>query len=103
MVNIDIKAWWDNVLVIEEKHEPTKRKSGLLIGDDERVRLSRGIILSIWQGTLLPSGKLIPIALNVWDKILFHSDIANKIIEGGEDYQIIPRKAVIGLYDNNNK
>ena len=100
MENLKLRAWGDNVLLKKEKKEPTSTKSGILMGHDRRIELARGEVLHIGQGTLLPNGQLIPIDLEIGDRVVFHSDIENKLTEDGEEYCIVSRKAIIGFYND---
>lgn len=88
---------WEDVVICTEAPEDVTDQ-GVIIGTgdgtDERKKPEKGIVFAI--GPVSEKGKKLAIDLKVGDLIFYERYTANKISDGGKEYNFIRTKFIMG-------
>jgi co-chaperonin GroES (HSP10) len=87
---IKFKPFNDNV-ALEEVY--TDSNKVLKLTDEE---LSRGIVVSKGEGSVLPDGSIRPIPLNVGDVVLFDDKMSTKVFVGTKELKVLELRYIVG-------
>src|ERR1700744_4310243 len=93
-----IRPLYDRIVVkrIEEKEN---MQGGLYIPDSAKEKPQEGEVVATGKGKRLEDGKLVPLDVQVGDRILFGKYSGNDIILDGEEYLIMREDEVLGILD----
>jgi chaperonin GroES len=93
-----IRPLYDRIVVkrIEEKEQ---MQGGLYIPDSAKEKPQEGEVAAIGKGKRLEDGKLVPLDVQVGDRILFGKYSGSDIKIDGEEYLIMREDEVLGILD----
>jgi chaperonin GroES len=89
----------DRVLIRRVEPE-TKTPGGIIIPDSAQEKPSQGQVLAVGPGGRDEAGKLIPIDLQVGDRVLFGKWSGNEIKVEGEELVIMREADLMGVVDH---
>ncbi|HEY3839131.1 MAG TPA: co-chaperone GroES [Bryobacteraceae bacterium] len=94
-----IRPLYDRIVVkrIEEKEQ---MQGGLYIPDSAKEKPQEGEVAAIGKGKRLEDGKLVPLDVQVGDRILFGKYSGSDIKIDGEEYLIMREDEVLGILDH---
>jgi chaperonin GroES len=97
---MDIRPLHDRIVVkrIEEKEATTA--GGLFIPDSAKEKPQEGQVVAIGKGKRGDDGKLIPLDVQVGDRILFGKYSGSDIKLDGNEYLIMREDEVLGVLEN---
>jgi chaperonin GroES len=72
------------VLVKEQKLSQTT-ESGIIIQGREKEHTNQGIVLAVGEGAILEDGTLVPVGVNVGDKVMYTAFSGSPITKAGDD------------------
>src|SRR3984893_16906471 len=95
---MQIRPLYDRVVVrrIEQKE---RMQGGLHIPDSAKEKPQEGEVAAIGKGKRLEDGKLVPLDVQVGDRILFGKYSGSDIKIDGEEYMIMREDEVLGILD----
>ncbi len=90
------KPLGDRVLIkpLEAKEQT---RGGILLPDTAKEKPQEGEIIAVGEGKKNEEGKLIPLSLQVKDKVLYGKYSGTEVTLDGEEYLIIREEDVLGL------
>ena len=93
-----IRPLYDRIVVkrIEEKEQ---MQGGLYIPDSAKEKPQEGEVVSVGKGKRLEDGKLVPLDVQIGDRILFGKYSGSDIKIDGEEYLIMREDEVLGILD----
>jgi len=93
-----IRPLYDRIVVkrIEEKEQ---MQGGLYIPDSAKEKPQEGEVAATGKGKRLEDGKLVPLDVQVGDRILFGKYSGSDIKIEGEEYLIMREDEVLGILD----
>ena len=93
-----IRPLYDRIVVtrIEEK---VQMQGGLYIPDSAKEKPQEGEVVSVGKGKRLEDGKLVPLDVQVGDRILFGKYSGSDIKLDGEEYMIMREDEILGILD----
>ena len=93
-----IRPLYDRVVVkrIEDKET---MQGGLYIPDSAKEKPQEGEVAAIGKGKSLDDGKLVPLDVQVGDRILFGKYSGSDIKLDGEEYLIMREDEILGILD----
>src|SRR6202049_4740894 len=93
-----IRPLYDRIVVkrIEEKEQ---MQGGLYIPDSAKEKPQEGEVAAIGKGKRLEDGKLVPLDVQVGDRILFGKYSGSDIKIDGDEYLIMREDEVLGIMD----
>ncbi|MCW5982570.1 MAG: co-chaperone GroES [Bryobacteraceae bacterium] len=84
-------------LVIKRIEEKETVKGGIIIPDSAKEKPQEGEVVAAGKGKRLEDGKLVPLDVQVGDRILFGKYSGNDIKLDGEEYLILREDEVLGV------
>src|SRR5579862_4271458 len=96
--HMKIRPLYDRIVVkrVEEKEQ---MHGGLYIPDTAKEKPQEGEVVSIGKGKRLEDGKVVPLDVQVGDRILFGKYSGSDIKIDGEEYMIMREDEVLGILD----
>jgi len=93
-----IRPLYDRIVVkrIEEKEQ---KVGGLYIPDSAKEKPQEGEVVAVGKGKRLEDGKVVPLDVQVGDRILFGKYSGSDIKMDGEEYMIMREDEVLGILD----
>ncbi len=91
-----LKMIGDKVLV-ERSPMEEKTSSGLYLPDEAKEKPLHGTVISVGKGRYTSKGQLIPVSVNVGDKVLFNKFGATGVKFGDKEYLVMKEEDVIGV------
>ena len=95
---MQIRPLYDR-LVVKRIEEKETLQGGLYIPDSAKEKPQEGEVVAIGKGKRLEDGKVIPLDVQVGDRILFGKYSGSDIKLDGEEYLIMREDEVLGILD----
>jgi chaperonin GroES len=86
-------------VVVRRVEADTKTASGLIIPDNVAEKPDQGIVLAVGAGKRTPEGALIPMSLNVNDKVLFGKFAGQAVKVHGEEVLILSEEEIYAVIE----
>jgi chaperonin GroES len=86
-------------LVVKRIEEQEQKVGGLFIPDSAKEKPQEGEVIAIGKGKRLEDGKIIPLDVQVGDRILFGKYSGSEIKLDQDDYLIMREDEVLGILD----
>src|SRR5580704_5988396 len=86
-------------VVVERIDAEAKSAGGIIIPDTAQEKPSQGEIIAVGPGGRDESGKLIPIDLNVGDRVLFGKWSGTEVKLDGVEYLIMKESDIMGVIE----
>src|ERR1700731_5011638 len=99
---MQIRPLYDRVVVRRIEQKETMQ-GGLYIPDSAKEKPQEGEVVAIGKGKRLEDGKLVPLDVQVGDRILFGKYSGSDIKLDGEELLIMREDEVLGVIENGNK
>ena len=84
-------------VVVKRIDAEEKTAGGIIIPDTAKEKPSQGEVIAVGPGGRDESGKLIPIDVQVGDRVLFGKWSGTEVKIDGEDYVILKEDEVLGI------
>lgn len=99
---MDIRPLYDRIVVKRVEEEETVL-GGIIIPDTAKEKPQQGEVVAVGKGKRLEDGKLVPLDLQVGDRILFGKYSGSDIKLDGNEYLIMREDEVLGVLVNGKK
>ena len=93
-----IRPLYDRI-VVKRVEEQETMKGGLYIPDSAKEKPQEGEVIAAGKGKRLENGSLVPLDVQVGDRILFGKYSGSDIKLDGEEYMIMREDEVLGILD----
>ena len=93
-----IRPLYDRIVVKRIEEQETVR-GGIIIPDTAKEKPQEGEVVAVGHGKRLEDGRLVPLDLNVGDRILFGKYSGSDIKLDGVEYLIMREDEVLGVLD----
>ena len=97
-----IRPLGDRILV-KRIQEEEKTKGGIFIPDTAKEKPQEGEVVAVGKGKRLEDGKVVPLDVQVGDKILFGKYSGSDIKLDGQEYMIMREDEVLGILSSAGK
>jgi chaperonin GroES len=87
-------------VVVKRLDAEEKTKGGIIIPDTAKEKPSQGEVVAVGPGGRDESGKLIPIDVNVGDRVLFGKWSGTEVKIDGEDLLIMKESDILGVIED---
>ena len=94
-----IRPLYDRIVVKRIEDDTEKTAGGLFIPDSAKEKPQEGEVVATGKGKRLEDGKLVPLDVQVGDRILFGKYSGSEIKLDGEEYMIMREDEVLGILD----
>ena len=93
-----IRPLYDRI-VIQRIEEKETVRGGIIIPDSAKEKPQEGKVIAVGKGKLLEDGKILPLDVQVGQRILFGKYSGNDIKIDGEEYLLMKEDEVLGILD----
>ena len=93
-----IRPLYDRIVVKRIEEQETVR-GGIIIPDSAKEKPQEGEVFAVGKGKRLEDGKLVPLDVQVGDRILFGKYSGSDIKLDGDEYMIMREDEVLGVLD----
>src|ERR1700751_5298629 len=94
-----IRPLYDRVVIKRVENKEGTMQGGLYIPDSAKEKPQEGEVVAVGKGKRLEDGKLVPLDVQVGDRILFGKYSGSDIKIDGEEYLIMREDEVLGILD----
>src|ERR1700681_3243052 len=92
-----IRPLYDRVVVKRLEEKGSAMQGGLHITDSAKEKPQEGEVVAVGKGKRLEDGKLVPLDVQVGDRILFGKYSGSEIKLDGQEYLIMHEDDVLGI------
>src|SRR6202047_5452625 len=89
----------DDRVVVRRIEQKEQLQGGLYIPDSAKEKPQEGKVVAIGKGKRLEDGKLVPLDVQVGDRILFGKYSGSDIKLDGEEYMIMREDEILGILE----
>ena len=93
-----IRPLYDRI-VVKRLEDKETMQGGLYIPDSAKEKPQEGEVAAVGKGKRLEDGKLVPLDVQVGDRILFGKYSGSDIKLDGEEYLIMREDEILGILD----
>lgn len=93
---MNIRPLYDR-LVVKRIEEAERMQGGLHIPDSAKEKPQEGEVVAVGKGKRLEDGKVVPLDMQVGDRILFGKYSGSEIKLDGQEYLIMREDDVLGI------
>ena len=93
-----IRPLYDRI-VVERVEEKETVRGGIIIPDSAKEKPQEGKVLAVGKGKLLEDGKVMPLDVQVGQRILFGKYSGNEIKLNGNEYLLMREDEVLGILE----
>ena len=86
-------------IIVKRVDEETKTAGGIYIPDTAKEKPQQGEVVAVGKGKKTEDGKIIPMDVNVGDKVLFGKYSGTEIKLEGSDYLIMREDDILGVVE----
>ncbi len=86
-------------IIVKRVDEETKTAGGIYIPDTAKEKPQQGEVVAVGKGKKTEDGKIIPMDVNVGDKVLFGKYSGTEIKLEGLDYLIMREDDILGVVE----
>src|SRR5580693_7784840 len=94
-----IRPLYDRIVVKRIETEAEKTHGGLYIPDSAKEKPQEGEVIAVGKGKRLEDGKVVPLDVQVGDRILFGKYSGSDIKLDENEYMIMREDEVLGILD----
>ena len=91
-----IRPLYDRIVVQRIEEKETQR-GGIIIPDSAKEKPQEGKVLAVGKGKMLEDGKVLPLDVQVGQRILFGKYSGNDIKLGDDEYLLMREDEVLGI------
>jgi len=95
---MNIRPLYDRIVVKRIEEQETVR-GGIIIPDTAKEKPQEGEVVAVGKGKRMEDGKLVPLDVQVGDRILFGKYSGSDIKLEGEEYMIMREDEVLGVIE----
>ena len=95
---MNIRPLYDRI-VVKRIEEQEQKVGGLFIPDSAKEKPQEGEVVAVGKGKRLEDGKIIPLDVQVGDRILFGKYSGSDITLSGDEFLIMREDEVLGILD----
>ena len=100
---MNIRPLYDRIVVKRLTESEEKTAGGLIIPDSAKEKPQEGEVVAVGKGKRLEDGKVVPLDVQVGDKILFGKYSGSDIKLDGQEYMIMREDEVLGILNGVGK
>jgi chaperonin GroES len=98
-----IRPLYDRIVVRRIEEQGEKTQGGIIIPDSAKEKPQEGEVVAVGKGKRLEDGKVVPLDVQVGDRILFGKYSGSEIKIEGEELVIMREDEVLGVLATSGK
>jgi chaperonin GroES len=93
-----IRPLYDRI-VVQRLEEKESVRGGIIIPDSAKEKPQEGKVLAVGKGKLLEDGKVMPLDVQVGQKVLFGKYAGSEIKLEGDEYILMREDEILGILE----
>lgn len=93
-----LKPLHDHV-VIRPLEAEDKTPGGIVLPDTAKEKSTRGEVVAVGSGKLLPNGRVIPLAVKEGDKVIYSKYAGSEVKVDGKELKIVQESEILAVID----
>ncbi|MEZ5403647.1 MAG: co-chaperone GroES [Bryobacteraceae bacterium] len=94
-----VRPLYDRIVIKRIEEEETIQ-GGIIIPDSAKEKPQQGEVVAVGKGKRLDDGKLVPLEVEVGNRILFGKYSGNEIKIDGSEYLILREDEILGVLES---
>ncbi len=94
-----IRPLYDRIVVKRIEHQEEQTQGGLYIPDSAKEKPQEGEVVAVGKGKRLEDGKVVPLDVQVGDRILFGKYSGSEIKLDNDEYLMMREDEVLGILE----
>ena len=95
-VSVKLRPLGDRIVVKALARE-TVTKSGIVLPDTAKEKSTRGEVLAVGSGRLLPNGRVVKVAVDVGDIVLYSKYGGSDVKVDGKELKIVQESEILAI------
>jgi chaperonin GroES len=93
-----LKPLADHV-VIKPLEAEDKTPGGIVLPDTAKEKSTKGEVMAVGSGKILPNGRVVALAVKVGDKVLYSKYAGSEVKVDGKEYKIVQESEILAVID----
>ncbi len=93
-----LKPIADQVVILPLEAED-KTPGGIVLPDTAKEKSTKGEVVAVGSGKLLPSGKVVPLAVKAGQKVIYSKYAGSEVKLEGKEYKIVQESEILAVID----
>ena len=94
-----IRPLYDRIVVQRLENGKESMRGGIIIPDSAKEKPQEGKVLAVGKGKLLEDGKVMPLDVQVGQKVLFGKYAGSEIKLEGDEYILMREDEILGILE----
>ena len=86
-------------IVVKPLEAEEKTAGGIVLPDTAREKSTKGEVLAVGSGLLLPNGRLVPVSVKKGDKVIYSKYGGSEVKVDGKELKIIGESEVLAVIE----
>lgn len=93
-----LKPTGDHVVILPLEAED-RTAGGIVLPDTAKEKSTRGEVIAVGSGKLLPSGKVVPLSVKAGDKVIYSKYAGSDFKMEGKEYKIVQESEILAVIE----
>jgi len=86
-------------VVILPLESEDRTAGGIVLPDTAKEKSTRGEVVAVGSGKLLPGGKVVPLAVKAGDKVIYSKYAGSDFKMEGKEYKIVQESEILAIIE----
>ena len=86
-------------VVVKPLEATDKTAGGIILPDTAKEKPTKGEVVAVGSGRVLGNGKVVPLAVEKGDRVIYGKYGGNDIKLGGEEYKIVQESEILAVIE----
>ena len=93
-----LKPLGDHVVILPLEAED-KTPGGIVLPDTAKEKSTRGQVIAVGSGRILPNGRVVPLAVKEGDKVLYTKYAGSEVKVDGKELKIVQESEILAVIE----
>ena len=86
-------------VVIRPLEAEDRTAGGIVLPDTAKEKSTKGEVVAVGTGRVLPNGKVVPLAVKAGDQVLYSKYAGSEVKIEGKEYKIVQESEILAVID----
>jgi chaperonin GroES len=86
-------------VVIRPLEAEDRTAGGIVLPDTAKEKSTKGEVIAVGTGRVLPNGKVVPLAVKEGDQVLYSKYAGSEVKIEGKEYKIVQESEILAVID----
>lgn len=93
-----LKPMGDHVVILPLEAEE-RTPGGIVLPDTAKEKSTKGEVLAVGSGKVLPNGKVVPLSVKAGDKVIYSKYAGSDFKVEGKEYKIVQESEILAVIE----